>query len=83
MKLVITDRARKDLAKLDDKTRQRILAALDNMVFSGSTSALKKLQGTPDRFRLRVGDYRVLLRMIQEEAYIYALRVKHRREAYR
>ena len=83
MKLVVTDRAQKDLAKLEDKTRQRILTALDNMVMGGSTSGLKKLQGTPDRFRLRVGDYRVLLRMVQEEAHIYALRVKHRREAYR
>jgi mRNA interferase RelE/StbE len=82
MKLVITARAEKDLASLDKKTAQRIRAALDKMIISISSVDIKKLKGSPDRWRLRVGDYRVLLQITEEEITAYALRVKHRREVY-
>ncbi|HAF49932.1 MAG TPA: hypothetical protein DCL04_02330 [Synergistaceae bacterium] len=44
---------------------------------------LKKLHGNLKRWRLRVGDWRVILRIDQEQGVIYALRIRHRREAYR
>ncbi|ACV63267.1 addiction module toxin, RelE/StbE family [Desulfofarcimen acetoxidans DSM 771] len=82
MKLVITKRAKKDLSKLDEKTNQRIIKALDKMVKCPSNADLKKLKGQEDFWRLRVGDYRVILKIVGEEITVYALRVKHRREAY-
>jgi mRNA interferase RelE/StbE len=44
---------------------------------------LKKLKDFSDTWRLRVGNYRVILQVDQEEDVAYATRIKHRREAYR
>lgn len=83
MRLVITKQAEKDLASLDKPTAIRIRAALDHMVVDPRAVDLKKLQGMSDIWRLRVGHWRVILRITGEEVIAYALRVKHRREAYR
>ncbi|KKM09331.1 hypothetical protein SY88_19390 [Clostridiales bacterium PH28_bin88] len=83
MRLVITEKAEKDLAGLDRRTSQRIRDAFDVMITNVNMVDLKKLKGTRDRWRLRVGDYRVLLQIVGDEATVYALRVKHRKEAYK
>lgn len=82
MRLVITEKAEKDLARLDRRASQRVRDALDVMITNVNMVDLKKLKGTRDRWRLRVGDYRVLLQIVGDEATVYALRVKHRQEAY-
>ncbi len=84
MKLVITEPAKKDLAKLDGQTRARILAALQKMAARAEAADLKKLQGEPNTWRLRVGDWRVILEIVEENVVVaYAVKVRHRREAYR
>lgn len=83
MRLFVTEKAQKDLARLDKQTQGRIKTALDNMAKDINTVDLRKLKGAPDRWRLRVGDYRVLLLYSGEEATVYALRIKHRKDAYK
>ncbi len=83
MMVEITKPAKKDLLKLDERTRTRILNALMNMRDYPEVSGLVKLEGKVDRWRLRVGDFRVMLRIDQAKGVIYALRVMHRKEAYR
>ncbi len=46
-----------------------------------NTVDLRKLKGASDRLRLRVGNYRVLLLYSGGEATVYALQVKHRKDA--
>ncbi len=67
MKVIITEPAKKDLSKLDDKTRARILAALERMAIRPDAADLKKLQGEQDIWRLRVGDWRVILQIMKDE----------------
>lgn len=81
--VIITKSARKDLAKLDSKNREKVLEALYKMKVNPKAVDLKKLEGSPDIWRLRVGDWRVIMRITEEKVVAYALRVKHRREAYR
>lgn len=84
MRLIITKRAKKDLAGLDKVTRQRITEALDKLITNPLSVDFKKLKGYADRWRLRVGDWRVIFKINENEIIIaYALRVKHRREVYR
>ncbi len=47
------------------------------------TADILKFGASDDRWRLRVGDFRAILRIDQSEGVIYALRVTHRKEAYR
>jgi mRNA interferase RelE/StbE len=44
---------------------------------------IKKLVGYADRYRLRVGDYRVIYEIADEQLIILVVGVGHRREAYR
>jgi mRNA interferase RelE/StbE len=44
---------------------------------------IKKLIGYTDRYRLRVGDYRVIYEIADEQLIILIVGVGHRREAYR
>jgi mRNA interferase RelE/StbE len=44
---------------------------------------IKKLGGYADRYRLRVGDYRVIYEIVDEQLIILVVGVGHRREAYR
>ena len=44
---------------------------------------VKKLAGDEDRYRLRVGDYRVLYEVIDGQLIILVVGVGHRREIYR
>ncbi len=83
MRLVISERARKDLLSVDLKDRQRIQEGIDRMLIDMRTADVLKIKGRKDRWRLRVGDFRVILRIDLAERVIYALRVMHRREAYR
>ncbi len=43
---------------------------------------IKKLTGYADRYRLRVGDYRVIYEIADEQLIILIVGVGHRREAY-
>ena len=43
---------------------------------------IKKLAGYSDRYRLRVGDYRVIYEIADEQLIILVVGVGHRREAY-
>ena len=43
----------------------------------------KKLTGYADRYRLRVGDYRAIYEIADEQLIILIVGVGHRREAYR
>lgn len=46
-------------------------------------ATVRKLEGYDDRYRLRVGDYRVLYDIIDEQLVILIVGVGHRREIYR
>lgn len=81
MRLIITKPAEKDLAKLDVTTRERIRNILDKFI-AGEQVDILKLTATND-YRIRVGEYRVRIEISKETATVYALRVLHRREAYR
>jgi len=44
---------------------------------------IKKMAGYGDRYRLRVGDYRVIYEIADEQLIILVVGVGHRRETYR
>lgn len=83
MKVVITKGAKKDLSKLDTFTQRRILGELIELETSLIGKDIKKLKGIEDTWRLRVGDYRVIMAIEEGKAVILALKVGHRREIYR
>ncbi len=79
MRFEVTEPAERDLADLDKKTQRRIKAVLDRLLTYPQAIDLKKLQGSPERWRVRVGDWRVILRIDREQRVLYVLRIRHRR----
>ena len=81
--LALTRRAQRDLDRLGDREREAIEARLGRMVDDPGGADVKKLGGRGDEWRLRVGRWRVILRLDNAAGTIYALRVLPRSEAYR
>jgi len=55
-------RTEKDLHRLDEQVGQRVIAALDRLLARDPSVDVRRLQGN-DEWRLRVGDWRVRLRL--------------------
>lgn len=81
-RVVVDDRARKDLRRIDPPTRKRILSAIERLAQSAElTGDVKRLQGSHE-FRLRVGDWRVRFEREDRMITIVIVRVLPRGRAY-
>ena len=74
-------RATKDLRHLQKQDARRVADALERLA-DGLSGDVKRLTNLSPEYRLRVGQYRVLFE-IENENEIVVYRVVHRREAYR
>ncbi len=79
--LVYSGEFLKQLGKLEKKTQKRVLSTLERLVIRPYPK-VKKLVGCP-YFRLRVGDYRVILDIVEDKLMIYVLEAGHRRNIYK
>lgn len=81
-RVVVDDRARKDLRRIDPPIRKRILSAIERLAQSAElTGDVKRLQGAHE-FRLRVGDWRVRFEREDRKLTIVIVRVLPRGRAY-
>ena len=76
-------RSASDLAALEPRTRQRVVDSIERMAADRRWDRLKKLEGRNAEWRMRVGDWRVILTFDYPNSTIIVWRVLHRREAYR
>ena len=74
-------RAVKDLRRIQKKDATRIADALEKLEID-FTGNVKRLTNFTPEYRLRVGNFRVLFE-IENENSIIVYRIVHRREAYR
>ena len=84
MKVVYLAKPRKQLAKLDNSVKKRILDYMDEVAnLSDPRSKGKGLVGDLKGFwRYRVGDYRLICRIHDEELEILVVEIGHRKEIY-
>lgn len=73
---------RKELSSLSREMHRRVLQAILSLAQDPCPPGCKLLRGER-RFRIRVGDYRVLYEVRHEVLLILVVRVGHRREVYR
>jgi mRNA interferase RelE/StbE len=81
--LEFTTSALRELRSLDPQIQRRIAARTTALCDDPFPPGIKKLQGPPDHFRLRVGDYRVIYRVDGRRVVVVIVRIEHRREVYR
>ncbi len=75
--------ARRDLRKLPSDVHDRIEATMSLLESNPRPPGCRKLVGFKNEWRLRVGDYRVLYIIDDDQSLVIVARVAHRREAYR
>ena len=75
-------RARRDLLGLNGSDRAAVQVALDRLAINPSSADLKKLSGGAG-WRLRVGQWRVLVELDTRSGVMLVTRVLNRRDAYR
>ena len=78
----IKDSAAKELARLPRDARERLIKAIDGLGEQPMTGNLLK-GGLRGLRRLRIGSYRIVYEVLDEELVVLVVRVAHRREAYR
>ena len=82
IEIIIEPSARRDIKHLDKTTQRRVISALEDFS-EGNQVDIRKMKGTDSQYRIRVGDYRIVLEVIVIDNVAYVLRVRHRREVYR
>ncbi len=82
----LTNRAQRELERLDRTTQRRIGTFIRERLMAEESPRRfgKALQGTlAGLWRYRVGDYRLICRIIDERCVVLALSIDHRSKAYR
>ena len=79
--IIFSDRSKKQLRKLGQQDRERIISALERIRIRPQRY-VTKLVGDPG-YRLRVGDYRVIMDIDSKRILILVLEVGHRRKVYK
>jgi mRNA interferase RelE/StbE len=75
--------AEREFKALDRSIQRRITARIDALAANPFPAGFKRLQGRPEVYRIRVGDYRVLYKVDGKRVTVLILKVGHRREVYR
>ena len=75
--------AENDLKRLPITTFHRIIPQIRILAENPRPSGGRKLTGSKNDWRIRVGDYRVLYEIDEKARAVRIMRVRHRREVYR
>ncbi|MBB4934663.1 mRNA interferase RelE/StbE [Lipingzhangella halophila] len=81
--VLFDSRARKELGKLDRPVARRVHSAIMALSQDPRPDGCRQLRGFPDLWRIRVGDHRIVYSIDDGRLIVVALRVAHRRDAYR
>lgn len=82
-KLTIGSRAAKELSTLPAVVTQRVDAAILGLSSDPRPHGAKKLKGGRQLWRIRVGDYRIVYSIDDDQAVVDVIGVPHRSKAYR
>ena len=75
--------ARREMESLREPTFGRVALAIRELSSNPRPRGARKLAAADSDYRLRVGDYRVLYEVIDEDKTVLVYRIRHRRDAYK
>ena len=75
--------AERDLRRLSDPIHSRIIRAISALSKNPRPPGCRKLTGSENDWRIRVGDYRVIYEIADTDQIVRINRVRHRKEVYR
>ena len=81
-KVFIERRVEKDLDALDDSLKSKIVGRLLLLKNNPRPTGAKKLSGSKNSWRLRIGDWRIIYEIYDRNREVKIYRIKHRSKAY-
>jgi mRNA interferase RelE/StbE len=81
-RVTLTKPASKQLNDLTNEIASRILARIENLKTEPRPPDVKKLKGR-EGWRIRIGDYRVIYTIHDNQLVILVIMIRHRRDVYR
>ena len=83
-RLLVRRSAAKEIEAIGQKRdRGRVMSAIGSLAEDPRPAGAEKLAGRDDRYRIRVGNYRVLYSIEDAALVVWVVKVGHRREVYR
>ena len=83
-RVLIKPSAAKEIEAVDQKRdRQRIVAKALALAEESRPAGCEKLAGESDRYRVRVGQYRIVYSIADDDLVVLVVRVAHRKDVYR
>jgi mRNA interferase RelE/StbE len=76
----IRPRARQGIERLSQQDQERVLRALEGLAQNPRPRAVRKLQSRAPAWRMRVGDYRVIYAVFDEDELIIVGAIERRSE---
>jgi mRNA interferase RelE/StbE len=74
--------AAKEIERLPSVVLKRIIEKIESLATNPRPQGCKKLSGE-EKYRVRVGQYRILYEIMDEVLIVYVVKVSHRKEVYR
>lgn len=79
--IVLTKKAEKQLDKLPDNIAEPIIEAINDLADNPRPHGCKNLKNR-DGYRIRIGDYRVIYEVFDDELLIDVIQLGHRKDIY-
>ena len=74
--------AEREIRKLPHSVAERIGAAIRQLALDPRPRASAKLRGWANRWRVRVGDYRIIYEIHDDRLVVVVVHARHRRDVY-
>jgi mRNA interferase RelE/StbE len=82
-RIVLARSAERELLSLPGSVEARVAVAIDSLAQEPRPSGVKKLKGTSDLWRIRVGDYRIVYRIDDRKHEVDISHIRHRKDVYK
>ena len=82
-RIEFTPSAARTLSKISATLQRRISLKIDMLSSLPRPPRVEKLHGHQNRYRLRVGDYRIIYEIQEQILLVLIVKIGHRREVYR
>ena len=81
--IIFARSASKELEALPERLGERVLRRIERLANAPRPPRCRKLTGSDNLWRIRVGDYRVIYAIDDGQRVVDVIAVRHRRDAYR
>jgi mRNA interferase RelE/StbE len=81
-RVLIKPSAAREFDRLTSNVASRVAARIESLSLTPRPPGVKKLEGTPVRWRIRAGDWRVIYSIDDAQRVVDVLYIRHRSKAY-